>query len=59
MEVLTRGPVHEAFAETITFDPEPGIVVPKAPPEPIEEVAPDQRPAGANVTWIPGLLGLG
>ena len=33
VEVLTRGPVHEAFAETITFDPEPGIVVPKAPPD--------------------------
>ena len=32
-EVLTRGPVHEAFAETVTFDPEPGIVVPKTPPE--------------------------
>ncbi len=26
--MLTRGPVHEAFAETISFDPEPGIVVP-------------------------------
>lgn len=57
MEVLTRGPVHEAFAETITFDPEPGIVVAKAPPEPIEEIAPDQRPEGANVTWIPGYWG--
>lgn len=57
VEVLTRGPVHEAFAETIPFDPEPGIVVPKAPPDPIEEVAPDQRPAGANVAWIPGYWG--
>jgi hypothetical protein len=57
VEVLTRGPVHEAFAETITFDPEPGIVAPKAPPEPIEEVTPDQRPEGANVTWIPGYWG--
>ena len=57
VEVLTRGPVHEAFAETITFDPEPGIVVPKAPPDPIEEMAPDQRPEGANVTWIPGYWG--
>src|SRR4029079_1874811 len=32
VEVLTRGPVHEAFAETVTFDPQPGVVVPKAPP---------------------------
>ena len=54
MEVLTRGPVHEAFAETITFDPEPGIVAPKAPPAAIEELPPQQRPAGANLTWIPG-----
>ena len=52
--MLTRGPVHEAFAETVTFDPEPGIVVPKAPPAAIEEVPPEQRPAGDNVTWIPG-----
>jgi hypothetical protein len=54
VEVLTRGPVHEAFAETITFDPDPGIVVPKAPPADIEEVTPEQRPEGKNLTWIPG-----
>lgn len=54
VEVLTRGPVHEAFAETVTFDPEPGIVVNAAPPNPIEEMPPDQRPAGVNVAWIPG-----
>ena len=54
VQVLTRGPVHEAFAETVTFDPEPGIVVPKAPPAAIEELPPDQKPEGANVAWIPG-----
>ncbi|MHB8972866.1 MAG: hypothetical protein ACYC4N_20685 [Pirellulaceae bacterium] len=54
VEVLTRGPVHEAFAETITFDPEPGVVVDKAPPEAIEELPPEQKPEGANVDWIPG-----
>lgn len=54
VEVLTRGPVHEAFAETVTFDPEPGIVTPKAPPAAIEELPPQQRPQGANVAWIPG-----
>ncbi len=57
VQVLTRGPVHEAFAETVTFDPEPGIVVPKAPPAAIEELPPDQRPEGANVAWIPGYWG--
>ncbi len=53
-QVLTRGPVHEAFAETVPFDPEPGIVVPKTPPAAIEEVPPDQKPEGDNIAWIPG-----
>ncbi len=48
------GPVHEAFAETVSFDPEPGIVAPKAPPDAIEELPPEQRPEGTNVAWIPG-----
>ena len=48
------GPVHEAFAGTVSFNPEPGIVTLKAPPEAIEELPPEQRPEGANVAWIPG-----
>jgi hypothetical protein len=54
VQVLTRGPVHEAFAETVTYDPDPGIVVTRPPPSPINEVVPDQRPDGVDVTWIPG-----
>jgi hypothetical protein len=54
VEVLTRGPVHEAFAQTVAFDPEPGIIVSATPPEAIEELPPDQRPDGDNVQWIPG-----
>lgn len=54
VEVLTRGPVHEAFAGTVTFNPEAGVVVPKAVPDGIEEVPPEQRPEGADVAWIPG-----
>ncbi len=54
VQVLTRGPVHEAFANIVAFNPVPGIVVPKAPPAMIEEVPPDQRPEGVNVAWIPG-----
>ena len=57
VQVLTRGPVHEAFAETVTFDPEPGIVVSQAPPAAIEELPPDQKPEGDNVAWIPGYWG--
>lgn len=54
VEVLTRGPVHEAFAEPVVFDPRPGVVVPKAPPEPIDEMPPDQKPQGEAVAWIGG-----
>src|SRR5688572_6510094 len=57
VEVLTRGPVHEAFAETVVFDPEAGVVVPKEAPDAIEELPPEQKPEGANVEWIPGYWG--
>jgi len=54
IEYLTRGPIHEAFAEVVTYDPQPTLVVQKAPPELIEEIPPEVRPEGANVIWIPG-----
>src|SRR5262249_14560339 len=53
VEVLAQGPVHEGFAETATAKPVPSPVVAKQPPEPIEEMPPDQKPEG-NVQWIPG-----
>lgn len=56
-EVLTRGPVHEAFAGMVTFNPEPGISTTIAPPAIIEEVPPEERPEGNNVAWIPGYWG--
>jgi hypothetical protein len=56
-EILTRGPVHEAFAETVSFEPEPGILISQQPPEPIDELPPDQELEGDNVTWIPGYWG--
>ena len=49
--------MHEAFAETLPLNPEPGILVPKAPPEAIQEVPPDQAPADGNYVWIPGYWG--
>lgn len=52
-EVLPRGPVHEAYAEPMTGNPEQGLVVPKGPPANIEEMPPDQKPDG-EVLWIPG-----
>lgn len=53
-EVLARGPVHEAFAEPVDYNPEPGPVATKAPPEPIDELPPDQKPDGDDVEWVPG-----
>ncbi|MEZ5941445.1 MAG: hypothetical protein R3C18_08650 [Planctomycetaceae bacterium] len=51
---LEQGPIHEAFAELITLDARSGVVAPKAPPEPINEVPPDLRPEGTRVEWFPG-----
>jgi len=54
VEVLPRGPVHEAYAEPGLLPPEPSPVVPKAPPDPVNELPPDQKPEGPNVEWVPG-----
>ena len=54
VQVLTRGPVHEAFAEAVTFTPEPGVIVNTAPPAAVEELPPEEKPDGDNVTWIGG-----
>src|SRR5438309_5507913 len=53
-EVLARGPIHEAFADPVNNKPQPTAVVPKEPPPAIEELPPDQKPAGENVQWFPG-----
>jgi hypothetical protein len=54
VQVLTRGPVHEAFAESSMTGATVGVVVTKAPYDAITEMPPDQRPEGDNVAWIPG-----
>jgi hypothetical protein len=54
VEVLARGPVHEAYAEPAEREPKPTPVIPKEPPKPVEELPPDQKPDGANVQWMPG-----
>ena len=53
-EILTQGPVHEAFAEPVVFDPVESPLIPKEPPPPVEELPPDQRPEGQDVQWISG-----
>ena len=54
IEVLAKGPVHEGFASGAEQVSLPGPIAPKAPPEQIDELPPDQKPAGDNVVWIPG-----
>jgi hypothetical protein len=53
-EVLSRGPVHEAFAEQYNQDPVPGLIVDQEPPEPIDELPPETMPDGNNVQWVSG-----
>ncbi len=52
VEVLTRGPIHEAFAAPST-EPVETTPVAKKPPKAIEEMPPDEKPAGDS-TWISG-----
>jgi hypothetical protein len=52
VEVLARGPVHEAFA-TPSTEPRATQLVPKKPPENIEEMPPEEKPDG-DVVWIGG-----
>jgi len=54
VEVLTRGPIHEAFATPVTGELKPTFVIPKEPPADIDEVPPDFKPEGDDVVWIPG-----
>jgi WXXGXW repeat (2 copies) len=53
-QVLTRGAIHEAFAAPVVHDPAASPIIPKTPPAPIQEMPPDQKPAGQNVQWISG-----
>jgi WXXGXW repeat (2 copies) len=54
VEFLARGPIHEAFAKPTVRGPGSSEVISKEPPKPVDELAPDQKPEGANVQWIPG-----
>lgn len=53
-EVLTRGPVHEAFAQPVDLQVQADVIAPKPPPAMIEEVPPAERPLGQQAAWIPG-----
>jgi hypothetical protein len=54
VEVLTRGPVHEAFAQPVIFDNDDAFIITRRPPPPLDEIVPDDRPDGNHIVWIPG-----
>ena len=54
VEYLTRGPLHEAFATPYTAEAKAAELISKQPPEEIEELPPEYKPEGENITWIPG-----
>jgi hypothetical protein len=54
VEYLTRGPLHEAFAEPYSPNAVASVVVVKEPPVVIDELPPEYRPDGEQVEWIPG-----
>ncbi len=53
-EVLTRGPVNEAFAQPVNLEDQAGLIAPTAPPADIAEEPPPERPAGDQFAWVPG-----
>ena len=58
-QVLTRGPIHEAFAAPVVHDPAAGPVIPKQPPDPIQEMPPGPEARRPERPVDSGLLELG
>ncbi|MCC6547914.1 hypothetical protein IT570_12180 [Candidatus Sumerlaeota bacterium] len=54
-EVMTRGPVHEAYATPVDVEPESkSFAATKAPPAALKEMPPAERPDGSQYVWVPG-----
>jgi len=53
-EVLTRGPVNEAFAQPVAMQNQPDVVAAIQPPASIVETPPSDRPADSACVWAPG-----
>ena len=54
IQIEARGPVHEAFAQPWLKSTEQNEIVAQEPPASIAEEPPGDRPAEANVQWLPG-----
>ncbi len=53
-EVLTRGPVHEAFAELVDLQMQAPVTAPTHPPADMEESPSSDKPDGDQYVWVPG-----
>src|SRR5262249_37412320 len=53
VETLTRGPIHEAFANPAELDPKMESLVKQKPPADVQEEPPAYQPEG-NFVWMPG-----
>jgi hypothetical protein len=53
-EILTRGPVHQAYAQPSQLGRSAGTTVKDRPPQPLNELPPEQRPTLDGIVWIPG-----
>ena len=53
-EVLTRGPVNEAYAQPVGLQNQPSAVVASQPPANVAETPPADRPVGGSCIWAPG-----
>lgn len=54
---LTRGPVHEAFAQPYAMKSGGEFVITQTPPEPIDEYPPGQLPESDAYQWVSGYWG--
>lgn len=54
---LTRGPIHEAFAQPYAMKSGGDFIVTQTPPEPIDEFPPGQLPESREFQWVPGYWG--
>jgi hypothetical protein len=52
--VLTRGPLHEAFAQPVILDEGAAFMITRRPPAPLGEIIPAEKPEGSHIVWIPG-----
>jgi hypothetical protein len=54
INILGKGPIHEAYARPTSLPYQPSPTVDQKPPNPISEEPAAEKPDGQNVLWVPG-----